>query len=138
MRLPVLIAILLPLIPGCKSSAKIQRDLSKVQITVGSGGGFTGYYTDYIIQGTGEVERYTSKDEKTVAVGNVSPDSVRAWVNEMDRMSFYGIELNKPGNMSYYMELRETERMNRVKWGDATPPAAVQNLYERIMRAVTK
>lgn len=138
MRIVLILFALTITLSACKSNEKVQRDLSKVQILVGSGGGFTGFYTEYKIFGTGKVERYTSKDEKTAAIGNVQPDSIRVWVNELDRINFYGIELNQPGNMSYYMELTEPEKINRVKWGSATPPAAVQSIYDRILRAVEK
>lgn len=138
MRILLILFTLTITLSGCKSNEKVQRDLSKVQILVGSGGGFTGFYTEYKILGTGKVERYTSKDEKTAAIGNVPIDSIRVWVNELDRMNFYGIELNQPGNMSYYLELTEPEKKNRIKWGSATPPAAVQSLYDRILFAVEK
>jgi hypothetical protein len=122
---------------GCRSK-KVTRDLSAVKITVGQGGGFTGYYTDLIIYGTGKVERYTSKDNVVKEMDRVPVDSVRVWVNDLDKMKFTGIELDQPGNMNYYMMLEEPNINHKVRWGGAIPPADVQRLYDRIWNTLDK
>lgn len=121
---------------SCKSKEKVKRDISAVQITIGQAGGFTGYTTDYIIHGTGKVERYTSKDGKTVEVKTLPADSIKLWVNRMDEISFNNIELNQPGNMSFYIELTEPKHSHKTVWGDAIPPAALQQLYDRMWKSV--
>jgi hypothetical protein len=136
MRVIILLLCIGGLIAGCKSKQKVQRDLSQVKITVGEGGGFTGFHTSYVIYGTGMVERYTTKDNKTEQVKSVPLDSVRVWVNRMDQINFTGIELDQPGNMSYYMELQEPSKTHSIRWGGAVPPAAVQDLFDRIKKTV--
>lgn len=137
MRIALL--LLVPIIitaTGCKSNKIKQRDLSAVKITVGQGGGFTGYYTDYIIYGTGKVEKYTTKDNTTREMNRVPADSVRAWVNRIDQVNFTGIELDQPGNMNYYMYFEEPGTNHKVRWGGAVPPADLEKLYNRIWNAV--
>jgi hypothetical protein len=126
------------IIAACKSKEKMKRDISAVQITIGQGGGFTGFYTDYIIYGTGKVERYTTRDNKTAEVKPVPVDSVKAWVARMDEIHFNNIELDQPGNMSFYLQLQEPKSSHKVKWGNATPPADLSNLYDRINKAVSE
>lgn len=138
MRIIVLGALVISIITACRSKQKITRDLTQVKITIGQGGGFTGYYIDYIIYGTGKLEKYTSKDEKTAVLKPMPVDSVRAWVNRMDQINFEGIVLDQPGNMSYYLELQEPDKTHKVRWGDATPPGDLHNLYNRIWNAVSK
>lgn len=134
----MLMLALITMITACKSKQKTTRDLSQVKITIGQGGGFTGYYTDYVMYGTGKLERYTSKDQKTAVINSVPVDSIRAWVNRMDQINFNGIELDKPGNMSYYIELQEPKMTHKVRWGDAVPPSDLNNLYQRIWSTVSK
>lgn len=130
--------VLLTASAGCKSKKIKQRDLSAVKITVGQGGGFTGHYIDYIIYGTGKVERYTTKDNTTKEMDRIPIDSVRVWVNRLDQINYTGIELDQPGNMSYYMFFEEPGVSHKVRWGGAVPPVNLEKLYNRIWNTVNK
>ena len=134
----LLLVVMIATATGCRSKKIKQRDLSAVKITVGQGGGFTGYYTDYIIYGTGKVERYTTKDNTTKEMDRVALDSVRIWVNRIDQINFTGIDLDQPGNMSYYIYFEEPGTLHKVRWGGAVPPADLEKLYSRIWNTVNK
>ena len=123
-------------IAGC-GSARTQSD----RIVLGSGGGYTGAYSGYIIHGDGQVAGWRgvgATRDSSRALFTLSRDSTDYYFDQLETMKFEKIDFNSPGNLTYLLELEHDEKSHIVRWGDAryTPPVPVSDFYARTIEMI--
>jgi hypothetical protein len=54
----------------------------------------------------------------------------------VDEADITGIDFNKPGNISYYLELKTNGTSYRVTWGssNAFPPQKIVDVFNQLMK----
>tara|TARA_R100000750_G_scaffold17710_1_gene11766 strand:- start:42899 stop:43351 length:453 start_codon:yes stop_codon:yes gene_type:complete len=91
---------------------------SEMKYCVGRGGGFTGDFEEYMLLENGKVYKRDFVYERDVFYKELSALDTEYFLNKIDELSLYGEDINKPGNMSYYLEIRQgNNTINKIIWG---------------------
>jgi hypothetical protein len=123
-------------IAGC-GSTRTQSD----RIVLGSGGGYTGAYSGYIIHGDGKVAGWRGVGAARDSVRplfTLSRDSTDRYFDQLESMKFTTIDFNSPGNFTYLLELEHGDSSHIVRWGDAryAPPTSVSDFYAQTIEMI--
>lgn len=106
---------------------------------VGEGGGFTGAYTEFSFSEDGKVYKRDFNYQRDVFIKQLSEADLIYFINKINNLGIQTIDINEPGNMSKYIEIREGETsLNKIVWGSNTyyPPNNLvefhQELYKKL------
>lgn len=100
---------------------------------VGRGGGFTGDFEEYILYENGKVYKRDFVYERDVFYKQLSALDTEYLLNKIDELSLYGEDINHPGNMSYYLEVRQgNNTINKIIWGAHSyyPPKELEAFHK--------
>jgi hypothetical protein len=101
-----------PVEPTTENTANTKR------YAIGKGGGFTGAYTEYILEENGKVYKYDFKYDREVFTKNLGKADLIYFMEKINALGLEGIEINEPGNMSYYIDVRTGKNsINKITWG---------------------
>ena len=115
-----LIFISLLLLFSCKTAEEVKSDTlpQGKRYAIGQGGGFTGDYTEFILSENGKVHKYDFKYDREVYFKDLSKVDLIYFLEKIKPLSLEGIEMNQPGNMSYYIDIRiGRTSINKLTWG---------------------
>jgi len=85
---------------------------------VGQGGGFTGDYKEFSFSDDGKVYKRDFIYERDVYYKDLSPIDLEYFLERINALGIESEEINSPGNMSKYIEIRENETsINKLVWG---------------------
>lgn len=133
------------LVGGCKtnesatSTTKNEDFLKK--IAVGKGGGFTGAYTEFILREDGKVFKRDFKYDREVYLKDLNEIDLNYFFDKKRELGLEGIELNKPGNMSSYIEIKEGNiSLNKIVWGArlAYPSPSLINFHNELLKKLSE
>lgn len=102
-------------------------------LTFGSGGGFTGLFSGYKIEGNGNVSSWSKKinmPNEESYLYKASEDSIRMLFEKIDATGFRKIRYSDPGNFSYFISLKEPDTVFTVTWSNNSLPEEVMQLNE--------
>ena len=105
---------------------------SEMKYCVGRGGGFTGDFEEYLLLENGKVYKRDFVYERDVFYKELSVLDTEYFLNKIDELSLYGEDINKPGNMSYYLEIRQgNNTINKIIWGAHSyyPPKELEDFH---------
>ena len=93
---------------SCKpiQEANTAGNMNYKKYAVGKGGGFTGAYTEYILEETGKVYKYDFNNDREVCTKQLEKSDLYYFLNKIESLGLEGIEINQPGNMTYYIDVR--------------------------------
>lgn len=106
---------------------------SEMKYCVGRGGGFTGDFEEYLLLENGKVYKRDFVYERDVFYKELSVLDTEYFLNKIDELSLYGEDINKPGNMSYYLEIRQgNNTINKIIWGAHSyyPPKELEAFHK--------
>jgi hypothetical protein len=140
-----LILILSGLIIGCKNSATLPERIGDVlegqselkRYAVGKGGGFTGDYQEYILCEDGKVYKQDFNYDREIFTKQLPEEEITYFLKRIDDLDLGGISIEEPGNMSYYIEIREGKlSLNKIVWGLNTyyPPKELELFHEELFK----
>ena len=112
-------SILLTLL-SCVSSETLNSENDHMKrYAFGKGGGFTGDYTEFILNENGKIYKYDYKYDREVFYKDLNKADLNYFLEEIEKLSLDGIEMNSPGNISYYIDVRiGKSSINKIVWGD--------------------
>lgn len=121
--------LLLTFMISCKSVPENQ------QITVASGGGFTGVWHEYTLKPDGQILHKASNVDSVEVVKTLSKSKTKKFFKEIETLKLDEKKMDEPGNMSYYVQFSEHKKFShKVQWGDKTMPAdSVKTFYNTFM-----
>lgn len=115
---------------------------SKLQITgdkivFGSGGGFTGATTTYVLSKSGQLLRQDANEMLFQLKAFKSLD-VENYFTKMKKCGIDKVDCNDPGNMYYFIEQVVDGKTKKLTWGGTNqkPPQDVKDLHGELMRMV--
>ncbi len=122
----VLLAWIGVVIIAC-ASVKSPAQSGIESITFGGGGGFTGETKSYTLTAEGKLS------EKGIDMKNVESKEMKEVLKKAIDLRTY--KLNQPGNMSYFIEIRTKDEVNRIVWpyGSEKADERVTSLYKDLM-----
>lgn len=110
--------IVLFAISGCNSKkSAIKKHQKDAYIVVGQGGGFTGTYTQFKINGDGEIEEFDFSNESYSTISSLKPAQVYGFFQQLDSLNLGEVEMQNPGNMSQYIEFSYSDVVDhKILW----------------------
>jgi len=131
-------SILVVLMCSC-ASMPVNNATNVKRYAAGEGGGFTGEYTEFSFGDDGKVYKRDFNYQRDVFIKQLSDADLKYFLNKINDLGVATIDINAPGNMSKYIEIREGETsLNRIVWGSNTyyPPNNLvefhQELYKKL------
>ena len=118
----------------CKHQPKFTADnLPPQKLLWGSGGGFTGKETSYVLLKNGQIFKREMAGEP-VELPKTKSKTAAAIFKTAETLDFSKLESNHPGNIYSFMSWNEGDIVRRIVWGDAAYPAnsEVKALFERL------
>ncbi len=118
---------------GTDTKNTTKTNNSEMKYCVGRGGGFTGDFEEYILYENGKVYKRDFVYERDVFYKQLSALDTEYLLNKIDELSLYGEDINHPGNMSYYLEVRQgNNTINKIIWGAHSyyPPKELEAFHK--------
>jgi hypothetical protein len=118
------IVCILALSFSCKSTHYTPRTYRSAQITVGSSGGVTGSIKEFTLLDNGQLfvsKGVTGEIKEMKAVGRSETNRI---FKRAEEAGLATLKFNHPGNMTYFLILRNPSKSNAIKWGESgiSPP----------------
>jgi len=122
---------------SCKpiQEANTAGNMNYKKYAVGKGGGFTGAYTEYILEETGKVYKYDFNNDREVYTKQLEKSDLYYFLNKIESLGLEGIEINQPGNMTYYIDIRIGKNsINKITWGANLyyPPSNLVSFHKEL------
>ncbi len=118
------------------SSCKTQT--APFQLSFGSGGGFTGNYTTYSLSNDGKIIKTQTLDTTKTQVAALSKKQVAALATQITKVNFDSININNPGNMSNFVNLKRGTSQYKTLWsGNTSGNAALDELFKTLNSFIT-
>ena len=104
---------------SCKPVEQVQSENNNIKrYALGKGGGFTGVYSEFILAEDGKVYKYDFKYDREVFYKTLNKVDLAYFLEKIESLGLEGIDINEPGNMSYYIEVRINKTsLNKITWG---------------------
>ncbi len=121
-------------INNCNSQQNLPDNYSKKQIGFGRGGGFTGDWTYYYLLDNGDLFKKNLRDKDYTRLKTIDKKTVKSIFEKINEADFKNIKFDHPGNMSYFVEIKNKNTSNKVCWGDVSNPvpANVGEIYKTL------
>jgi len=119
------------LIPACNNSRAMANKRVKTEIHFGRTGGFTNIPIEYSIDAKGLVRRISADEQDTINI--ISVKKMKSIIRNLKDIDFKDIDLNEPGNISYFIKVTTSKYENSVTWNDLTPNDTLKNIYEKLL-----
>ena len=121
---------------SCKSNKYTPENPSLTVVYFGSGGGFTGAVTEYLLCENGQMFVNNSLEDNWKKLESISKKEANELFENTLLLDWKMLELNDPGNFSYFIRLKNREVNKKIVWGGSAPPADIQLLYTKLNLAI--
>lgn len=122
------------LVISCTNPQKLITDPSKDRICFGRTGGFTNIPMDYVLFDNGQL--FKIDQEVLVKICNPGRKQFTALENQMNAIEFMNMDLNEPGNITYYIKLVKSGKEKEVKWTDSSENKSIKELYNVLLATI--
>lgn len=98
-------------------------------LTFGAEGGFAGTTTEHHMFENGQLFYFESRNGNLQEMGKVEKSIVKQIFDNYTTLGFDKLQLNDPGNYSYYIKMKSDGDEKIIKWGgmnEETPPVLKQ------------
>ncbi len=138
--MPIFAIIVAVLYSSCSPKKYLPNQYKKKQLIFGSGGGFTGAVTTYVLQENGEIYKFLT-DTTYEAVTILPKDTTKNYFSTLDTLHLDSLDFNHPGNMYFFIEKKDgfkDEESARVTWGDGkhNPPTGIKELHTSLTQVI--
>jgi hypothetical protein len=124
-------------------SRKMNPDnYEKCQIIFGSGGGFTNLVNEYHLLENKRLYHKKSTDTSFTKLGRQNGDTVKLLFDKTNVLMADTNALHNPGNMYYFIKLKDKNKTQELIWGGAKENAdesilqKAKDLYKELMNLV--
>lgn len=119
----LILLIISTLLFSCNSSKKVVSPNNEPEnyFIIGSGGGFTGQYTQYKISDSGLIESYDFENNTYQSYKSVNKNQVADFFDQIIALDLRGLDYSIPGNISEYIDvLKDDQTINHIVWANGT------------------
>ena len=123
---------------SCNTIKYVPGTYDKAMLQFGSGGGFTGEYVNYYLLSNGQMFKERSKSGEMTGLVSIAKKEATQLIKEAETAGIKTSGYNKPGNMTWYLTLKEDGKEYRVAWGKpgTEAPVAFKALYDKLFELV--
>lgn len=120
----------------CKHPKYSADSLPGEALRFGSGGGFTGVETTYVLLENGQLFQATSRPAKTEELSACKRKEAKKMFETAESIGLLDVKFMHPGNMYSFLEFEDDGRQCRVTWGDGehTVDPKIKDLYDQLMK----
>lgn len=106
------------------------------EISFGSGGGFTGSVSQYLLKHNRKV--YKMIDGKPEKINRITKAEIKDILDFIKIIDFKNIKISDKGNYTYFIEMETEGLMNRTTWTDSSQAAELKEFYKKLAKTLTK
>lgn len=133
------LALVVFLFSSCKTKQYTMEENPEPMITFGSGGGFTGQSTFYTLFKNGQLYKKKGLRGEHTPLENVKKKEVLQIFKNYEVLNLAEVNINEPGNMSYFIEFKDENGVHRMTWGgNTTSPSNDLLLFYKLLMNTTK
>jgi hypothetical protein len=126
---------ILSVLLSCSSTKTADSERMDLEIRFGNSGGFTNIPMEYVLYGDGELAKVQNGQETVVhSVGRKTMREIKKIIASMD---FEHLEINDPGNRTYFIKIKNDAFENAVRWNDSTDNDPIKTLYKKLTGILT-
>ena len=131
--------MLVILSPACKVTKYTPDKLPVRQVVFGDGGGFAGIETSFTLLENGQIFRQIGVEGELVGLKAIKSKEAKILFDKVNSLQLFKLDIEKPGNMYYYLRQVTDHLDSRVTWGagDYLPPQGLVSIYKEL-KALTK
>lgn len=108
---------MLLLFSACKTTKYTPDKLPIRQIVFGDGGGFAGIETSYTLLENGQIFKQVGVEGPMQGLKSIKPKEAKALFDKVNSLQLFKLDMDKPGNMYYYLRQVTDHLDSRVTWG---------------------
>ena len=112
-------------------NSKNANDRSRFEIYFGKSGGFTNIPMEYVLNEDGRILKI--QNDTTIEIQTITKKQMKEIKNLLNEIKFQDIEINEPGNITYYIRTYTKKYQNTVRWTDSSDNQKVKNLYLKLL-----
>lgn len=122
---------------ACKSQVYSADQLPDQQLLFGSGGGFTGEVTEYILLENGQIFKKSSLKNSMTEIGHIKKRVAKKLLKEVAGLQLEKTAIRQPGNMSYFVCLKNGNTEYRSVWGSPNyqVDSTLEVVHKKLMAA---
>lgn len=130
-HLSIIFLVLSFVIVSCSSQEKL-ANYKDVEISFGSGGGYTGQEIVYTINSDGEVFMSDNLKNETTELPKLKTKKTLELFEQLTEINIGSLDFNHPGNMYSFIQETKEGKSKKIVWGDGqeTPPKTVLEYYQ--------
>lgn len=125
---------------GCNSTKFTTDNLPETQLIFGNGGGVAGFVNQYLLLENGQLFEKRDPSNSFTELSKVKKKKAASFFARLDAMSFEELELDQPGNIYRFIQLKTPALDHKITWGksDYEVDAQVESLYKDLIALVKK
>jgi hypothetical protein len=121
------------LMSACQPKPAVYTGYKSRELTFGSGGGFSGQTTTYLLHEDGVVFRRSKPDQTPEYQRRISKKEAKRFFETYDALKISELNIREPGNMSYFLGMNQGGEHKSIIWSQpAQIPAGVKDLYDQL------
>ena len=133
-----LVTIIVCLGFACTPTRYTPLDFPDAQIRFGSGGGFTGVITEYVLLENGQLFKKVSTSDDYEVLPKLKKNRTKQIFNNYHFLNLQTIEFNQPGNLYHFIQFKNKNEEHRITWGDNHMPDQNVKLFNTTLQAIIK
>ena len=129
-----LIAVVILCAFACKS--KKINPLENMHLIFGNSGGFAGKVTKYKLDYDGSLSEFNQDSEDFSFKTTLDKKLTKQFFNNFTDLQFNDLDIDDPGNMTYFIIVGEGERKKILRWGGSNVPVPdnLETYYKTFMK----
>ena len=108
------------------------------QLSIGSGGGISGEYNEYILFENGSFYHKNSFEKGIKFIGSIPANEAKQIFKNYFTLKFDDIELNSPGDFSYFIKFGDKVKNHKLIWANSSKIEPKVKVFYDILRSKVK
>ena len=135
MKLILTTLCLLPLLVACKSTHFTPKNYKGHQLVAGSSGGVTGMMKEYVLLSNGQLFLSKGLNGEWKELSKLKKSKINEIFKKAAELGLGTLKFKHPGNMTYYLILKQPPHSNEIKWGESgiLPPEGISAFYDYLI-----
>ena len=121
---------------SCMNPEKLLKNTSAERLYFGKSGGFTNIPMAYVLIDHSII--FKIDQDTYTAVKKLKKTQIRQLHDMMNEIHLETLQLNEPGNMTYYLKISKTGLENEVKWTDNSKNESVRKIYNTLLSFINQ
>lgn len=130
--------ILLLVFAGCKTYST--EALPETQLYFGSGGGFAGTFTEYMLLENGQFFKRESQAGTFEALPKVKRSQAKLLFVDWTKQEMNEQDFQHPGNLYHFVRMESKGQKHRISWGSSSHPTpdGIKQFYAACQALIPK